>query len=153
MPAGADDAIEGLRSSNPRSPAFFVAQPVQAQWPFYWAFDGSADNTFDRIPAELAGAAWISTPRLGRPEHRTELTFRLRRDADVFVVTSAAGGRFPGAPFAETEIAGDWRGDDLRLAPFRVSRLTAKAGDRVRVPAATRDYVVLVRERGSSPTD
>jgi beta-galactosidase len=148
MPAGADDAIEGLRSSNPRSPAYFIAQPVQAQWPFYWAFDGSADNTFDRIPAELAGSAWISTPRLGRAENRTELSFRLRRDADVFVVSGAAGGRFPGAPFVETEIAGDWRDDALRLAPFRVCRLEARAGDRVRVPAATRDYVVLVKERG-----
>jgi beta-galactosidase len=147
MPADADDAIEGLRSSNPGSPACFIAQPVRAQWPFYGAFDGSADNTFDRIPAELAGAAWISTKRLGRAENRTELTFRLKRDVDVFVVSTASGGRFPGAPFVETEIRGDWRDDALRLQPFGVSRLSANAGDRVRVPAATRDYVVLVKER------
>jgi beta-galactosidase len=153
MPEGADDAIGDLRSSNPRSPAYFIAQPVQAQWPFYWAFDGSADNTFDRIPAELAGAAWITTPRLGRPEHRTELSFRLRRDADVFVVSGAAGGRFPGAPFVETEITGNWRDDTLRLVPFRVSRLEARAGDRVRVPAAGRDYVVLVKERGGKESE
>ena len=68
----------------------------------------------------------------------------------MFVVSTAAGGRFPGAPFVETDIRGDWRDDALRLAPFRVSRLSAKAGDRVRVPAATRDYVVLVKERAAA---
>lgn len=153
MPPGETDAVAELRSSNPRSPAYFIAQPVQAQWPFHWPFDGSADNAFDRIPAELAGAAWISTPRLGRAANRTELSFRLRRDADVFVVSGADGARFPGAPFEETEIAGTWRDDALRLEPFRVSRLAARAGQRVRVPAATRDYVVLVKERGAAASD
>jgi beta-galactosidase len=145
MPPGGDDAIEQLRSSNPRSPAYFIAQPVQAQWPFYWAFDGSADNTFDRIPPEVAGAGWISTPRLGSPENRTELTFRLRKDAEVFVMTTAGPRAFPGPPFQELETTGSWRDNDLRLVPYRLSRLSAKGGTRVRVPATTRDYVVLVR--------
>jgi beta-galactosidase len=151
MPAAADDAIAELRSSNPRSPAFFIAAPVQAQWPFYWAFDGTADNTFDRIPAEVAGASWISTPRLGRPENRTDLSFRLRRDADVFVMSSGGKGVFPGAPFVETDVQGTWRDDDLRLVPFRLSRASLKAGDRVRVPGTTRDYVILIRDRPKQP--
>lgn len=150
LPAGPDEPVADLRSSNPRSPAFFIDQPVQAQWPFYWAFDGTADNTFDAIPPEAAGASWISTPRLGLAGHRTELSFRLRRDAEVFVLADAAGPRFPGPPFQELPASGTWRDDGLRLVPYRLSRLEARAGSRVRVPAATRDYVVLVRAAADS---
>src|SRR4030095_2399623 len=113
-PPAADDPIPALRSSNPASPAVYIAQPVRAQWPFYGVFDGSADNTFERIPPEGEGAAWIRTPRLGRPENRTVLSFRLRRDAEVFVMTGAVGEKgFPGAPFEEAA-AGGWRGDTLQ---------------------------------------
>lgn len=147
MPADEGDPVEDLRSSNPRSPAYLVSQPVQAQWPFYWPFDGTADNTFDAIPPELAGAVWISTPRLARPGHRTEISFRLRRDADVFVMSADGKGVFPGPPFVGTDVRGNWRGDDLRLAPFRVSRASLKKGDRVRVPAAGMDAVILIKVR------
>ncbi|MET0554793.1 MAG: glycoside hydrolase family 2 TIM barrel-domain containing protein [Vicinamibacteria bacterium] len=146
MPADGGDPIERLRSSNPRSPAYFIRQPIQPQWPFYWAFDGSADNGFDRIPAEVAGASWISTPRLGAPENRTELSFVMRRDADVFVMATAGARAFPGQPFQELEATGAWRDNDLGLVPYRLSRLSAQAGTRVRIPAVTRDYVVLVKE-------
>ncbi|HET8644921.1 MAG TPA: glycoside hydrolase family 2 TIM barrel-domain containing protein, partial [Vicinamibacteria bacterium] len=37
--------VQDLRSSNPRSPAWYIDQSVRAQWPFYWELDGTADNT------------------------------------------------------------------------------------------------------------
>ena len=43
------EPLAELRSSNPKSPAVFIAAPVREQWPFYFEFDGSADNTFDEF--------------------------------------------------------------------------------------------------------
>jgi beta-galactosidase len=141
---GREDPIDELRSSNPKTPALFVAQPVRPQWPFYGEFDGSADNTFDRLPREVEGASWISTPRLSKPENRTRLSFRLRRDADVFVMTS---GDSPGAPFEEVKESMLWRDNDLRLVPCRLYRRSGGTGDRVAVPAGKGDRVVLVKPR------
>ena len=144
---GPDDPIEELRSSNPRAPALLVAQPVRAQWPFYGEFDGTADNTFDRLPPEVEGASWISTPRLSKPENRTRISFRLRRDAEVFVMTSGAGS--PGAPFQELEGSRLWRDNDLRLVPCRLYRRAGRAGDAHRPPDADR----ATRSSWSRPGD
>lgn len=151
-PTGADDPIEDLRSSNPRSPAFLVARAAQDQWPFYGEFDGTADNTFDRLPAEAVGAWWICTPRLSKPAHRTEISFRLRRDTDVFVMTSDDRGDFPGRPFQETGPPGTWRDNDLRLVGARLYRFSGAAGARVRIPPAVRDSVVLIQPRVTPDT-
>ena len=71
----------------------------------------------------------------------------LRRDAEVFVMTNPGSRPFPGPPFQELPTNGSsWRDNDLRVVPSRLSRWAAKAGTRVRIPAAARDYVVLVKE-------
>jgi beta-galactosidase len=140
------DPIEDLRSSNPRSPAVLIGQGVREQWPFYAEFDGSADNTFDRLPAEVAGASWISTPRLSKPGNRTRISFRVRRDADVFLMSTEGGGA-PEPPFAPVTASGRWRDNDLRLVPWRLYRVQAKPGDVVRIPASNGDQVVLVKAR------
>ncbi len=144
-----DEPIEDLRSSNPRVPALLIAQEVRAQWPFYSEFDGTADNTFDRLPAGTEGAYWISTPRLGKPGHRTRIGFKLRADADVFVMATEAG---PGPPFVRMEAACTWRNNDLRLVPCRLFRHAGSSGERVAVPPAPGDYVVLVRPRVTKGT-
>jgi hypothetical protein len=141
-PPGPGDPIEDLRSSNPRSPAMLIAQEVRPQWPFYSEFDGSADNTFDRLPPEVAGALWISTPRLSQHGHRTRLSFRLRADAEVFVMASTGS---PGAMFAEVPSQCTWRDNELRLVPCRVFRRSGRSGDRIQIPQVTGDYVVLIR--------
>ncbi|MGD0897637.1 MAG: glycoside hydrolase family 2 TIM barrel-domain containing protein, partial [Thermoguttaceae bacterium] len=69
--------VEQLSSSNPDNPAIYIDRPVAAQSPFYYDFDGSADNTFDAIPDELAGAGWIATRRTSKPDCRTGLSFRV----------------------------------------------------------------------------
>jgi beta-galactosidase len=141
-----EDPIESLRSSNPRTPALFVAQAVRPQWPFYGEFDGTADNTFDRLPAQVEGASWISTPRLGKPGHGTTLSFRARTDADVFLMASP-GRPAPAGGWTKEDAAGLWRDNEMRLVPWSLYRLTASRGATVRIPLPAGDAVVLVRKR------
>lgn len=141
--------LQGLRSSNPGSPAFFIDAPVQEQGPFHHDFAGGANNTFAELPEQLRGAAWIATRRLSAPENRTDLSFRAGRAAEVWVLCSPGAGPlpkgWPGADFTDGQVTGEWRGDDLRLVPFRTFRARAGAGQALRVPGATLDYVVLVK--------
>ncbi len=148
-PEEKDAPIRGLRSSNPKSPAYFLGMPIREQWPFYYELDGTADNTFDRIPAEFADASWIATQRLSKPERRTEISFVATRPLQAFVMRTAGAGAaaLQAAGFEATPLRGEWRNDALRLSPFEVLARTAQPGDRVRVPAETRDYVVLIKPR------
>jgi beta-galactosidase len=155
-PPGAPDAadpdalVRDLRSSNPKSPAWFIDQPVRAQWPFYWELDGTADNTFDALPAELEGARWITTRRFSKPDARTDLSFRAGAAADVFVMATRGQPLPPGlqrAGFRDTGVSGFWRDNDMRRVPHVLYRRAAAAGERITVRGATADYVVLVRTR------
>jgi beta-galactosidase len=148
-PPGPEAPLQDLRSSNPRNPAHLIGQEVREQWPYYYELDGTADNTFDRLPAELAGARWIATRRLSRPENRTDLSFTARRALDVWLVGTDQRGLAAAARAAglqETPLQGRWRDNDLALVPWRAFTRRAAAGERVRVPGFTGDYVVLVRE-------
>lgn len=147
--SGADAAsiVRDLRSSNPKSPAWFIDQPVRDQWPFYWEVDGTADNTFDLLPKEVAGAGWIATRRLSKPDARTSLSFTAARPAQVFVMITrgqAAPAGLLRAGFSDTGANGQWRDNGMRLVPFALYQRTVRAGERITVPAATADYVVLV---------
>jgi beta-galactosidase len=142
--------VAGLRSSNPKTPAYFINQPVRAQWPFYSEFDGTADNTFDAIPRQAEGAGWIATGRLSKPGRATELSFSARADAEVLVMVSAASphvGRLQKAGFADSGWRGEWRDNDLLLVPARLLAREVAAGARVVVPAGEADYVVMVKAR------
>ena len=145
---GREGLVRNLRSSNPRNPAYWIEQPVRDQWPFYDEFDGSADNSFNQIPAPLSGAGWISTRRLSRPENRTALSFSLTRPAEVFVMVTS-GQSLPGlarAGFRREDTPCRWRDDDLSLVPCAIYRKTA-GQETIAIPAATADYVVLAKER------
>lgn len=143
--------VRELRSSNPRSPAFFIDDEVREQWPLHHEFDGTADNTFDVLPDAVRGARWIATRRLSKPEARTDLSFRIAAEAagaTVYVMASESAGldsRLRSAGFDDTGVRGRWRDDALRLVPYRLYALDVHAGDRVSVPGATADYVVLVK--------
>jgi hypothetical protein len=124
--------------------------PVQEQWPFYYELDATADNTFDRLPAEARGASWIATQRLSKTERRTEIRFEAGEPIRVFVLRTAGGdpGPLGAAGFALLPaVRGEWRDDALRLVAFEAWSREAGPGDSVRVPAETRDYVVLVKRR------
>jgi hypothetical protein len=147
--------VRQLRSSNPESRAHFIHFPVQAQWPVYSEFDGSANNTFAALPEALRGASWIATERLSKPENRTRLDFRVAtesRGADVWILHSSSSrppGAWAAAGFADTGITGEWRDDDLRRVPFRLLHRWHPPGSAVRIEAGTLDYVVLVRATGT----
>jgi hypothetical protein len=49
------------------------------------------------------------------------------------------------AGLSDTGVRGQWRDDSLRLVPFRLYAMEARAGDRVAIPGVTADYVVLVK--------
>jgi hypothetical protein len=143
--------VQDLRSSNPRSPAWFIAQPLQAQWPFHWEMDGSADNTLDEVPEPMRGASWISTRRLSKADARTDLSFRLGAGARVLVMITRGHRLPPGlvrAGFRDTGAAGVWRDNDLRLVPYAVYARDARAGERVTVRGVTADYLVAVKPGG-----
>lgn len=145
---GGEPLVSELQSSNPASAAFFVDAPALPQWPFYWEFDGSADNSFDAIPPAFSGASFISTPRLSKPQRRTELSFRASRDAEVGVMFTRGSGverALAAAGFEDTGYDGRWRDNEMRLVACGLLRRTLRAGERVRVPAAVADYVVLVK--------
>ena len=83
--------VRNLTSSNLDNPAYFIGEPVQAEWPVYDDFDGTGDNTFHAIPLVLQGAQWITMGRPSKPGNRTTLDFQLAPDAgavDVFLMFS-----------------------------------------------------------------
>lgn len=153
-PAGEEGLIRQVRSTNPHSPATLIDQPVQDQWPFYDEFDGTADNSFDRLPVEVQGARWIATHRLSKPEHRTDLSFVVGPvEVEVFLMATAGGpppARWLKVGFSDTGVTGVWRDNDLRLVGYRLLRNSCPPGAKVTVPGATWDYLVLVKEKGPS---
>ena len=150
VPEGSGPVRE-LRSSNPRSPAWFIDQEARDQWPFYFEFDGSADDTFDVLPKAVRGACWITTRRLSKPDARTDLRFRIAPDttrATVYVMgadSPALAAALSRAGLRDTGVRGQWRDNELRLVPFRLYSAEARGGDRVAIPGVTADYVVLVK--------
>ena len=142
--------VQSLQSSNPNNPAYFIAAPVQPEWPFYDDFDGTGDNTFHDIPALLSGANWIALGRPALPSAQTTLSFKLAPNTgqtDVFLMLTAAPTHpvTPPTGWADTGITGTWRDNALDLVPYVLYRRTVSAGDAVTVPAFASDYVVLLK--------
>jgi beta-galactosidase len=168
VPAETNAVVADLKSSNPANPAVFIDRPVEPQGPFYYDVDGSSDNTFDRLPPEVEGAAWIATRRLSDPNMKTDLSFRLNGDATVYILHST--GTFPNItlrkPNEETQkVAADlsqalsaagfrntgakitWRGHDLVLAHCSLWSRPSQAGETIIIPGYTLDYCVLIKPR------
>jgi len=161
-----NELVGGLTSSNPECKAHFIDRPVEPQGTFYYMIDGTADNTFDRLPEAVEGASWIATKRLSEPVRKTNLAFALKQDATVLVMHStgtfppivlrepdadqiaaaaALGETLSGLGFTRLEEPAVWRGHDLWLADAAVWSRDSKAGDRFEIPGQTLDYVVLLR--------
>jgi hypothetical protein len=146
-----------LGSSNPENQAYFIDAPVQEQWPFYYDFNGTADNTFASLPSVLRDARWLATRRLSKPENRTQLTFSVAPEShgvDVGILISAdehAPQAWLASGFRDTGLRGEWRDNDLRRKPFKVLARTFTAGQHVRIDPATLDYVVVLKERLAQP--
>ena len=149
-PAPEDPLVRALAARDSGDRPVFIDQPVRPQWPFYSEFDGTADNTFDELPPEVAGAGWISTRRMSKADAKTSLSFSAGGAADVFVIGSQASAldqALRRAGFEAADRRGRWRNDALALVPYRLFRRAVKTGDRVTIPPVTADYVVLVRRQ------
>jgi hypothetical protein len=171
-PADASDPnalVQDLRSSNAENPAVFIDRPVEAQGSVYTEVDGSSDNTFDILPSEVGGAAWIATRRLSDPKLKTDLEFRINpsaKGATVFVFFSI--GAYPTVTLKKPDpaIAGEadalrnslaaagfkasgteavWRDHMLNRAYAEVWSRDCKPGEKLNLPGRTLDYVVMVR--------
>jgi beta-galactosidase len=139
--------VTGLTSSN--GPAYFIDIPVADQWPFYFDFDGTADNTFDVVPPRLAGAGWIATRRQSDPARTTGLAFDVPAGAEVFVMFTGSAAAAPSwlgaAGFSDTGVSGRWRDNDLALVPYALFEKTVPAGGHVTLAGSPLDYLVLVK--------
>ena len=144
--------VRNLTSSNPDAPAFYIAAPIQAEWPFYDGFDGTSDNGFHAVPALLDGASWITTGRPTLPLSQTTLSFTLAPGSglsDVFLMATAPATTPDG--WTNTKAAGVWRDNTLNLVPYVLYQRTFAAGDTVSVPPlmsdslVPTDYLVLLK--------
>lgn len=166
MPVPADSLVVDLKSSNAGNPALFIEAPIEAQGPIYYEVDGSSDNTFDALPAEVEGAWRIATKRLTDGNNKTDLSFTVTKDTAVYVMHGT--GTYPvhtldrpnegimkaaaalqddlkNAGFKDTGISGIWRRHNLWLADTGLFKLEARAGDTVSIPGQPLDYIVLVK--------
>ncbi|MBP8303193.1 MAG: hypothetical protein KBE04_03590, partial [Phycisphaerae bacterium] len=171
-PAEPDPAalVQDLRSSNPANPAWFIDRPVESQGPFYTDADGASDNTFDTLPKEVEGAAWVATRRMSDPNLKTDLEFLVNpssKGATVFVLFST--GDYPTVTLKPQDpaIAGEadtlrkglaetgfkpagtqavWRDHLLNRACAELWSRRVAPGDRVSLPGRTLDYVVMVKQ-------
>jgi beta-galactosidase len=161
--------VQDLKSSNAANPAHFIDRPVESQGPVYTDVDGSSDNTFDVLPKEVEGAAWIATRRLSDPDLKTDLAFRINptaKGATVFVLFST--GDYPTetlkqasrdighaadamrrslavAGFKSAGTKAVWRDHMLNRAYAELWIRSVKPGENVSLPGQSLDSVVMVR--------
>ena len=168
MPVAADSLVVDLKSSNPENPAIFIDRPVESQGPFYTEVDGSSDNTFDILPDQVAGSAWIATKRLSDEKNNTNISFTVTEPSDIFVMY--ANGTFPAhtlnepdqkmieiaaslkeelmsANFKDTGIVSTWRRHNMWLGYCDLMSRQVEPGENITIKGHTLDYVILVRQR------
>ncbi len=166
VPVEANVLVAELKSSNPDNRAVFINRPVESQGPFYYDVDGSSDNTFDVLPEQVENAVWIATRRLSDPNMKTDLSFRLTKDATVYVLHST--GTFPNitlrkpnnetreaaaaltqalsaTAFRDTNVKTTWRGHDLVLAHCGLWSRALRGGETITIPGHVLDYVILIK--------
>jgi beta-galactosidase len=161
--------VQDLQSSNPANPACFIDRPVESQGPVYADVDGSSDNTFDILPKEIEGAAWIATRRMSDPSLKTDLEFRINpstKGATVFVIFS--NGDYPivtlkqpdlvirsaadalrkslaSAGFKSIGTEAVWRDHLLIRAYAEIWSRSFSSGEKMSLPGQILDYAVMVR--------
>jgi beta-galactosidase len=148
MPLETGIKVANLASSNAANPAFFINKPLFSQRPFYWDFDGTADNTFDVIPAEISAARWIATKRQSDPAKTTNLTFDLTAAADVYIMFTRQASTptwIVSAGFSDTGVRGQWRNNAMKLVDYRLFKRSFAAPAHVSLGSSAIDFVVLIK--------
>jgi hypothetical protein len=148
LPAESGAKVRNVASSNASSPAYFINKAVADQRPFYWDFDGTADNTFDVVPSVVSGASWIATRRQSDSARTTRLAFDLTAAATVYIMAtkqSATPAWITNAGFADTGVTGRWRDNGLKLVSYKLYRRSFASGAHISLGSSAIDYVVLVK--------
>lgn len=152
-PLPGNPLVTDLSSSNSANPAFYIEDSVHEQWPVYYDLDSTADNSFDQLPATLDETTWIATRRVTKAGQNTSLSFKVTRDATVFVMATqmAAAPAFLSG-FTKTGDTGLlWRDNNLNLIPTELYSRSAPAGTTVTIGLPDRDMVVLLKEGNGGP--
>ena len=146
--------VTSVTSTNAQNPPYFVDRPISPDVPVYYDFDGTADNTFAALPAQLVGAGQIATLRTSKAQNLGDITVTVSatanagKGATVLLMTTDDGtslATWTAAGFTDTGAAGTWRDTTMTLVPFKLLSKTVAAGASVKVPGTTRDYAVLVK--------
>jgi len=147
MPDEAGAKVVNVSSSN--VPAFYINTPPYDQRPFYRDFDGTGDNSFDVLPAELSGAlGWIATKRQSDSGRTSNIAFDLTADADVYVMftrQTTVPSWIVAAGFTDTGASGRWRSNDIKLLDYQLYRRAFPAGSHVSLGSSPIDFVILVK--------
>ena len=137
------DPITDLSASNPGNRPYFVGVPPWSGGPVFYDLDGTADNTFAEVPAELLAAARIATMRTSKAGTTTELRFRVAAGVphlSVFAI-AAPGTTLPAfTPLRNVR----WRDDAMDLVTAVLAKREASAGTEVVVPEQSTDYALFV---------
>ncbi len=147
MPNEAGAKVINVASSN--IPSFFINTPIRDQRPFYRDFDGTGDNTFDTIPAELSGAVgWIATKRQSDGWRTSDISFDLTANADVYIMftrQSATPAWISNAGFSDTGVSGRWRDDNIKLVDYQLFKASLAGGSHVALGSSPIDFVIIVK--------
>ena len=141
--------VTNLTSSNPANPAYYMEMPAQPQWPIYYDFDSTADNSLDILPPELEGATWIALRRVTKPGQNTEVGFSLSRPATVYVIStrqSAPPGDLISNGFQPRPAPGlAWRDNTLHLVPAELYARRVPGGRPIQLKLGDRDAMILLK--------
>ena len=141
--------ITNLVSSNAANPVYYMDMPVQAQWPFYYDFDSTGDNTLDSIPAQLQGASWLALHRVTKTGFDTKISFTVAHPATVYVVctkTDSDPQNLLDASFKQVDIPSfRWRDNNLILVDALLYAKKVKTGDSENLALGDRDTLVLFK--------
>jgi hypothetical protein len=141
--------ISDLASSNPKNPAFYMNMPVQAQWPFYYDLDSTADNSWNDLPPEIEGAGWIALRGVSKPDMATDVSFTVAKAGKIYVVATredaepafATSGQFKEVATAPFQ----WRDNTNILFAAKLYVRDAAAREKIKVSLGDRDAVVLFK--------
>jgi len=139
--------LSSLSSSNAANPAYYMDMPVKPQWPVYYDFDSTADNSLNLIPGKLQGATWLALRRVTKQGQATDISFTLAKPATVSVLCTKQDtppAWLTAAGFNEVTAGPiDWRGNDMTLVPAQLYSQHFAAGKSVKLPLGDRDTLIL----------
>ena len=144
-----EDGAKVINVTSSNIPAFLIDTPVYDQRPFYRDFDGSGDNTFDVIPAELSGVVgWIATKRQSDSSKTSSISFDLTADADVYLMftrQSTTPQWIIDSGFSDTGVTGRWRDNSIKLVDYQLYKASFSAGTHVALGSSSIDFLILVK--------